>query len=1453
MKFKHVLLISFLLVILTVSAASAADINETSNDAIGIDMASSEVNGSDNAIFQSSANDDILATGEGSFSEVQTMINGASDGDTIVLSKDYLGSGTNILVNKEVTIDGNNATFDANCASRIFYVTSSNVVIKNINFINGNSTSSSYYDGGAIRWEGTNGTVLNCSFDNCSASEDGGGAIQWEGANGSVLNSHFMNCHAYDTGAIMWAGANGSVAGCIFENCFVTYYGAGAIEWYFKAANGQVYNCSFINCSSIWGSGAITYRSDNGSALNCTFTNCSGSSAGAIMCDSAYVEGCSFVNCNSPTGEAGAIIWFDDGGYISNCSFVNCYYGNHPYSNSGGVVDIWNENQVISNCKFESDYNDDFNIPIRGGVISNCTVNGISVTSFEYLQSLINNSTDTLIIGHDYYSNGNHIIISKNITIDGAGHTLDGNELSRIFEITAENVTLKNIVFKNGYSDGYGGAVYFTGNGNVTNCNFNDNKANGYYSMGGAIWMSSGTVTDCNFANNYVSFEGGAIWMYSGTVTNCNFANNTAPDKGGAVAIHDEGNFTNCSFTDNKATGDYGMGGAVYFTDDSSGSLIDCNFTNNTATVFGGAIYLDHSSTAKAVNCNFIKNSAKQDGGAIYVHETCTATVTNCNFTNNTASSNGGAVYFGNTGTITNCNFTNNSASESGGAVYFTGNGNVTNCNFTNNTASSNGGAVYFNSFGSVTNCNFYDNKVTDNGNGGAFYFFQSTESHVTNCNFINNKAATCGAFLMGFGSVTNCNFINNTATNGNGGAVYLLGDSIVANCNFTNNTASEYGGAIAFEWACNVTNCSFTNNSAGYGGAIKMYSGNVTNCNLTNNSARFGGGAVYSRDDGKVTNCNFTNNAANGDGGAVYLYNAGNVTNCNFINNKATGGWSSGGAVYFRNGGKVTNCNFTNNQASADGGAVCFGGIGTVTSNGNVANSNFINNTASRYGGAVYFGSEGSVTNCKFSISNSGFDINNSTSLETVIFRGTLSNCTINGEPVNTINDTKFETRTILSVNATHLSIGEKISIIADVLNETNVNGSVDVFINGILIETVNSGVKYVHVPNEIGTYSIMAKFKGDANYTQSQSANKTFTVGPKVSIEQNVSVGENGRVEMEFDKNITDILVIKIDGDTFAVADIDEGIVNCTISTSKLTARNHTVTFAYERSLFDANVLNYFDESTKQYLPVEYEMYLCPKTSSQDTEVKNNNTVIMQVGENATGVVKVFVNGAEVMIVEIVNGIAIIDLSAYKDGNYDITFVYSGDDIYEGFTMEIELKNPKISAKNTNALYTAGQKYSVTVYDREGNPVKGAEVIFKIGKKQVGKANTDTKGVATYKVTNVPGSYKITATALGASTTKTLTVKHLVTLKSVTVKRSAKKLVLQATLAKVNKKYLKNKKITFKFNGKTYTAKTNKKGVAKVTIKSTVLKKLKVGKKVTYQATYLKDTVKKTAKIKK
>ncbi len=78
-------------------------------------------------------------------------------------------------------------------------------------------------------------------------------------------------------------------------------------------------------------------------------------------------------------------------------------------------------------------------------------------------------------------------------------------------------------------------------------------------------------------------------------------------------------------------------------------------------------------------------------------------------------------------------------------------------------------------------------------------------------------------------------------------------------------------------------------------------------------------------------------------------------------------------------------------------------------------------------------------------------------------------------------------------------------------------------------------------------------------------------------------------------------------------------------------------------------------------------------------------------------------------------------------------------------------------------------------------------------------------------------------------------------------------KELTLTATL-KIGGKAVKGKIIKFRFNKKTYKAKTNKKGIAKVTIKAKVTKKLKTGKKYTiiamYSDTKATDKVKATKK---
>ena len=86
----------------------------------------------------------------------------------------------------------------------------------------------------------------------------------------------------------------------------------------------------------------------------------------------------------------------------------------------------------------------------------------------------------------------------------------------------------------------------------------------------------------------------------------------------------------------------------------------------------------------------------------------------------------------------------------------------------------------------------------------------------------------------------------------------------------------------------------------------------------------------------------------------------------------------------------------------------------------------------------------------------------------------------------------------------------------------------------------------------------------------------------------------------------------------------------------------------------------------------------------------------------------------------------------------------------------------------------------------------------------------------------------------------------------KTVTAKKG-KKFTIKVKLKWSNGKAIKGKKIVVKFQGKKYSAKTNSKGIAKVTIKKSATKKLKKGKKYTYSATYNKtNTLKGKVKIK-
>ena len=261
----------------------------------------------------------------------------------------------------------------------------------------------------------------------------------------------------------------------------------------------------------------------------------------------------------------------------------------------------------------------------------------------------------------------------------------------------------------------------------------------------------------------------------------------TYSDLKGQIGSGGNINLTKGTYTYNDSDGDtieITTSGVI----NGNGAVIDMAQSGHRAfyvTAFGVTI---KNLTIKNANYN-------GNGGAIYF--STSGTVTNCNFTNNQAtgtnSLGGGAVFFEDNGDVINCNFTNNTATWNGGAINFQSTGNVTNCNFTNNQANYTGGAVYFSSNGEMTNCNFTDNKGTY---GGAIR--SKGKFTVINCNFTNNQANDGGAVDLSTGNVTNCNFIDNqaTGTDSFGGAIFFTDTGTVTNCNFANNRANN-GGAI--------------------------------------------------------------------------------------------------------------------------------------------------------------------------------------------------------------------------------------------------------------------------------------------------------------------------------------------------------------------------------------------------------------------------------------------------------------------------------------------------------------------------------------------------------------------------------------------------------------------------------------------------------------------------------
>ncbi|MFW8602369.1 choice-of-anchor Q domain-containing protein [Desulfobacterota bacterium M19] len=199
---------------------------------------------------------------------------------------------------------------------------------------------------------------------------------------------------------------------------------------------------------------------------------------------------------------------------------------------------------------------------------------------------------------------------------------------------------------------------------------------------------------------------------------------------------------------------------------------------------YGSAIHLSSGSNHVITNSIFHNNTAASSGtgggGAVYIQNT-SATITDSTFKNNTSKINGGAIYVNNSSVhFFGCSLIDNTATKKGGAIDMinaSSSAEFTNSIIAGNKAAA-GGAIFTNG-APVT---FINSTVADNqavtGSGGVILTSNSSVITVRNSILWDNQAATGGHFVFfNHGSLIMSNIVMNNDSDGNfGDAPYVAG-----------------------------------------------------------------------------------------------------------------------------------------------------------------------------------------------------------------------------------------------------------------------------------------------------------------------------------------------------------------------------------------------------------------------------------------------------------------------------------------------------------------------------------------------------------------------------------------------------------------------------------------------------------------------------------------------------
>ncbi|WP_458405217.1 Ig-like domain repeat protein, partial [Methanobrevibacter sp.] len=876
--------------------------------------------------------------------------NTALNGGAIDIRVNNLALSNNNFINNSATISGG-AIYTPYISEFTFKVTDSNFTSNSaqeggavyagykftgegITFINNTATSR----GGAVYILISGSKISSSYFDGNNADLYGGAIFIESGLTSfNIQNSEFRNSHALDGGAVYNDGGTSAaviIKDSIFRNNTAEYNG-GAVLYKILTADGVVYYRDYDNFDK------------QGIILNNGRTDLTAAAAGL---STKFIQNSLF-----EYNEDYMLIIDVVSDLETPLITVNLI--NPSILDKRSIKFIVNLTQnntlvhqiIVDEDNFDTYYNrflnrlsvnfagllpdKDYNVTVgfsnivylyKGNSSLDIHTNGIERGDFQLLQFIIETniknqkedgksfyevnltrSYNFIHYGMDGYTildNGtmNLTDIDRPLIINGNGYSINALGYSRIFLITAANVTFDNVVFMNGNANGscgdgvdIGGAIFWAGaNGALNRCIIQNNTAG----LGGGVYYNA-SASNCRISNSQ-------------------FISNIAQTNGGAIDCNaSKMNLTNTIFTSNYA--DYGAA-LCREINATEGFGHNNTFIANHAETAGAALAWLNASSIKIDTYFFYDNTAGYSGGAIYVGEGSTyCQVLNSVFENNNVTDiehgHGGAIeWYAEEGLISNSTFTKNNAYD-GGAVYVgteLGNVTITGSTFTANRAYLYGGAISLNSSSvTVNQSNFYDNTALE---GGALYVGGESETNYIYTSVFEGNTATAGNggaidWVAASGTIIDSNLTRNFAMYG--GGIYFGGlsaESRIEGCIFTDNHAKYNGGAID----CNaskmyLSDTKFDGNYAQFGAAlcreVNAKGGSGSNNLFINNHAYVSGAALGWMGSVGITIVNYTfiNNSADISGGAIYVspdsHNCSIITSnfeSNYVTNK-TSGWS--------------------------------------------------------------------------------------------------------------------------------------------------------------------------------------------------------------------------------------------------------------------------------------------------------------------------------------------------------------------------------------------------------------------------------------------------------------------------------------------------------------------------------------------------------------------------------